>query len=100
MLSWPLLTGRPRPAPHTKSPFLANTAIIPHALHALAIALVLLFAAHTQIALRQAAALPTTYWAAAWLVAEHPRAGKAWVTWSVVWGAVSVVLWAVFLPPA
>ncbi|KIP08294.1 glycosyltransferase family 76 protein, partial [Phlebiopsis gigantea 11061_1 CR5-6] len=100
--SWPPLTGRPRPhpAPHAKSPFLTNTAVIPHALHALALALILLFAAHTQITLRQAAALPTTYWAAAWLVAEHPRAGRCWVTWSVVWGAVSVVLWAVFLPPA
>ncbi|KAJ3509714.1 hypothetical protein NMY22_g16200 [Coprinellus aureogranulatus] len=25
---------------------------------------------------------------------------KAWVYWSAIWGAVSVVLWAAFLPPA
>ncbi|EKM54036.1 glycosyltransferase family 76 protein [Phanerochaete carnosa HHB-10118-sp] len=80
--------------------FLSNKDIVPHALHALVLGLVLLFAAHTQIALRLAASLPTTYWAAAWLVVEHPRAGKWWVAWSVVWGAISIVLWAVFLPPA
>ncbi|GJE96715.1 glycosyltransferase family 76 protein [Phanerochaete sordida] len=85
---------------HSNSPFLANKNIAPHALHALALGLVLLFAAHTQIALRLAASLPATYWAAAWLVVEHPRTGRWWVGWSVVWGAVSVVLWAAFLPPA
>ena len=67
---------------------------------ALALGLVLLLAAHTQIALRQAPALPATHWAAAWLLVAHPRAGRAWVFWSVVWGAMSIVLWAVFLPPA
>lgn len=84
----------------TKSVFMTNKAIIPHAAHALILSLLLLFAAHTQIALRLAASLPTTYWAAAWLMVEHPRTGKWWVTWSVVWGALSIILWAVFLPPA
>ncbi|KAI0631661.1 GPI mannosyltransferase 2 [Trametes polyzona] len=81
------------------SPFLTPS-IAPHALHALALSLVLLFASHTQIVLRLAASMPLTYWAAAWLLVERPRAGRWWVGWSVVWGAVSCVLWAVFLPPA
>jgi len=34
------------------------------------------------------------------LLVEHPRLGKWWVGWSVVWGAVSLVLWWTFLPPA
>lgn len=81
------------------SPFLSPS-IAPHAIHALAITLMLLFSAHTQIVLRLAASTPFTYWAAAWLLVEHPRWGKYWVGWSVVWGATSIVLWATFLPPA
>lgn len=106
VLSHPLLsrTSRLLPAslrlPSSSSPFLTNRNIVPHVLHAFVLGLVLLLAAHTQIALRLAISLPTTYWAAAWLVVEHPRAGKWWITWSVVWGAISIVLWAVFLPPA
>jgi len=74
--------------------------ITPHVIHSFIMCNILLFAAHTQIALRLAASMPVTYWAAARLMVEYPRAGKCWVTWSVVWGAVSVVLWAAFLPPA
>jgi phosphatidylinositol glycan class V len=60
----------------------------------------LLFASHTQIVLRLAASMPIIYWAAAWLLLEHPKWGRAWVTWSVLWGAVSILLWGAFLPPA
>ena len=74
--------------------------ITPHVVHAFALASVLLLAAHTQIALRLVASMPFTYWAAARVLMEYPRAGKWWVGWSVVWGAISIVLWAVFLPPA
>ncbi|KAH9849114.1 GPI mannosyltransferase 2 [Lenzites betulinus] len=74
--------------------------IAPHAIHALILSALLLFASHTQIVLRTAASMPLTYWAAAWLLVEHPRLGRWWVGWSVVWGAASCVLWAVFLPPA
>ncbi|KAI0367932.1 mannosyltransferase [Pilatotrama ljubarskyi] len=81
------------------SPFLSPS-IAPHVIHALVLCLLLLFASHTQIVLRLAASMPLTYWAAAWLVAERPTLGKWWVGWSVVWGAVSCVLWGVFLPPA
>ncbi|KAH9939650.1 glycosyltransferase family 76 protein [Epithele typhae] len=82
-----------------RSPFL-HASLAPHALHAFTLSLILLFASHTQIVLRFAAAMPITYWAAAWLLVEWPRLGQWWVGWSVVYGAVSCVLWANFLPPA
>lgn len=87
------------PHPHLGSLFLAPS-LLPHVLHALAMTLLLTFNAHVQIALRVLPSHPVLYWAAAWLLVEHPAWGRAWVTWSVVWGAMSCVLWAVFLPPA
>ncbi|OCH91795.1 mannosyltransferase [Obba rivulosa] len=81
------------------APFL-DPSLAPHAIHTLILTLLLLFNSHTQIALRLAASVPLTYWAAARLVLERPRWSWWWVAWSVVWGAVSVVLWTVFLPPA
>ncbi|KAI0357097.1 mannosyltransferase [Trametes cingulata] len=93
-------SSAPSTAPTQKaSPFLSPS-IAPHVIHALVLSLLLLFASHTQIVLRLAASMPLTYWAAAWLLVERPNLGKWWVGWSVVWGAVSCVLWAVFLPPA
>ncbi|KAJ6558584.1 glycosyltransferase family 76 protein [Mycena vulgaris] len=77
-----------------------SASIAPHAIHALIMCGILLFASHTQIVLRLAASMPITYWAAAWLLLEHPKWGRAWVAWSVVWGAFSVLLWGAFLPPA
>ncbi|TRM69692.1 glycosyltransferase family 76 protein [Schizophyllum amplum] len=88
----------PSPPPGHQ-PFL-SPALTPHALHATFMALILLFASHTQIALRLVAAMPFTYWAAAWLMVQSPKIGWAWVTWSVGWGALSVLLWVAFLPPA
>lgn len=115
-----------------RDPFLAPS-LTPHAIHALVLTLTVLFSAHVQIMLRQAASMPTVYWAAAWLfMGDPPRAedtkgiergqvtqaarekqdqtgsarqgkakwGRMWVGWSVVWGAVSLVLWVAFLPPA
>ncbi|KZP34322.1 glycosyltransferase family 76 protein [Athelia psychrophila] len=107
-------------------PFLSR-ALTPHALHALFLTLTILLTGHVQIMLRQAASLPVVYWAAAWLFMGGADAdadadadanadgkkekkkrqtgaraawGRAWVGWSVVWGAVSLVLWVAFLPPA
>ncbi|KAJ7727668.1 glycosyltransferase family 76 protein [Mycena maculata] len=77
-----------------------SASIAPHAIHALIMCGTLLFASHTQIVLRFAAAMPLTYWAAAWLLVEAPTWGRAWVTWSILWGALSVLLWGAFLPPA
>ncbi|KAJ7497142.1 glycosyltransferase family 76 protein [Mycena latifolia] len=91
------LTSRTAAAPHRA--FL-DPSIAPHAIYALAMCAILLFASHTQIVLRLAASMPITYWAAAWLLLEHPKWGRAWVTWSVLWGTLSVLLWGAFLPPA
>jgi phosphatidylinositol glycan class V len=77
-----------------------SASIAPHAIHALFMCAILLFASHTQIVLRLAASMPITYWAAAWLLLEHSKWGRAWVAWSVVWGALSILLWGAFLPPA
>ncbi|KAG8217914.1 glycosyltransferase family 76 protein [Butyriboletus roseoflavus] len=85
--------------PHPPSLFFVPS-LLPHVLHALALTLLLTFNAHVQIALRVLPSLPVVYWAAARLVVERPEWGRAWVAWSVVWGAVNCVLWAVFLPPA
>lgn len=87
------------PPPRLDSPFLAPS-LLPHVLHALALTLILTFNAHVQISLRLLPSVPLTYWAAARLMLDLPKWGKAWVTWSVLWGALSCVLWAVFLPPA
>ncbi|KAH8107800.1 glycosyltransferase family 76 protein [Cristinia sonorae] len=93
-------TTQPKRTPTQRtSPFLSPT-FTPHIIHTFLLTLLYIFASHTQIVLRQAAAMPTTYWAAAYLLMEKPRMGRWWVGWSVVWGAVSVVLWAAFLPPA
>lgn len=113
-------TAPPDSRTEALNPFLAPT-LTPHALHALFLALTLLFTAHVQIVLRQAAALPLVYWAGAWLVVRDSPAqdaaggpsgrggnekggrwrwGTMWVGWSVVWGAAALVLWAAFLPPA
>lgn len=88
-----------RTQPRKPSPF-EPLSLAPHGIHAFVFTSILLFASHTQIILRFAASIPFTYWSAARLLVEHPRLGKWWVGWSVVWGAVSLILWSAFLPPA
>ncbi|KAJ2913232.1 hypothetical protein MD484_g7179, partial [Candolleomyces efflorescens] len=92
----------------SQSPF-ASITLTPHVLHAIFTSSLLLFASHTQITLRLAASMPTLYWAAAWLWTHPSQDGKgfryrswakAWVYWSAIWGSISIVLWAAFLPPA
>ncbi|KIM45160.1 glycosyltransferase family 76 protein [Hebeloma cylindrosporum] len=77
-----------------------NVTITPHAIHAIILSFILIFASHTQIVLRLAASMPFVYWAAAWLVCENPALGRLWVSWSVLWGTTSTICWATFLPPA
>lgn len=77
-----------------------SPSLTPHAIHAVVFTFILLFASHTQIILRLAASMPFTYWAAAWTYMKYPTYGTAWVTWSVLWGFISVILWGTFLPPA
>ncbi|VDC03637.1 unnamed protein product [Peniophora sp. CBMAI 1063] len=85
--------------PEGRSIFL-RTSLVPHTIHAVILGMVLLLASNTQIALRATSAMPTTYWAGAWLLLERPRAGRAWVRWSMIWGMLSIALWTAFLPPA
>jgi phosphatidylinositol glycan class V len=77
-----------------------HPALTPHAIHALFLCTTVLFTSHTQIILRLSPSLPLTYWAAAWLLSEAPKWGRWWVGWSLVWGALSVVLWGTGFPPA
>ena len=84
----------------TPSRSFRSSTIDPHAIHATILCFILLVASHTQIVLRQAGSIPLTYWAAAWLVSEHRTLGRLWVTWSLLWSLISIVLWCAFLPPA
>ena len=93
------LFGQKQKTNPSQSPFL-HPSLAPHVIHAVIFNMVLLFASNTQIALRAASAMPTTYWAGAWLLTEKPRAGRVWIRWSVIWGVLSIVLWTTFLPPA
>ncbi|KAI6038483.1 glycosyltransferase family 76 protein, partial [Pisolithus marmoratus] len=86
--------------PPLKNSLFLNPSILPHVLHGVFLTLILTFNAHVQITLRVLPSLPITYWAAARLLIEQPRWGKAWVAWSVVWCVLGCVLWAAFLPPA
>lgn len=74
--------------------------ITPHAIHAFVLCLILIFASHTQIALRLSSSLPFTYWAAARLWIEKPQFAKLWTGWSIIWSTISLVTWGLFLPPA
>lgn len=111
LLLWGCLTVIPNVVPSvflvrtSRIPFRRHTpfhskSIIPHAIYALLYTLMLLFFAHTQIILRQACSIPFLYWSAAKLFSEKPTWSHIWVTWSIIWGLTSIVLWTVFLPPA
>ena len=84
----------------TPSRSFKSLTIDPHVIHATILCLILLLASHTQIILRLAGSMPLTYWAAAWLLSKHQTLGRLWVTWSVLWSLISIVLWSTFLPPA
>ncbi|KAF9451270.1 glycosyltransferase family 76 protein [Macrolepiota fuliginosa MF-IS2] len=80
-----------------------NPSIAPHAIHALLMVSILLFASHTQIILRLAPSMPFTYWAAAYIIthtSEHPWISRAWIPWTHTWSIISIILWVAFLPPA
>jgi phosphatidylinositol glycan class V len=82
--------------------------------------LILLFASHTQIALRVSMGNPVLFWIVGAFVSnsssssssssrvKYRRGGEGcaakWarrgIVWSCTWGAVSLVLWAGFYPPA
>ncbi|KAF8160984.1 glycosyltransferase family 76 protein [Crassisporium funariophilum] len=95
-----LLQTRPKAMHTAQTRRFANPSLVPYAIHTIVLCFILLFASHTQIVLRLAASMPLVYWAAAWLVSEHPLWGSWWVSWSFLWSIESVVLWGAFLPPA
>lgn len=113
-----VLSGSSQKYPDRRMDIIYTLSIAPYAIHAFLLSTILLVAAHTQIALRFASAIPFTYWAAARLFFQQPQspqekdmekslrlapkvtAARCWVYWSVLWGACSLVTWAVFLPPA
>ncbi|OXG37989.1 GPI mannosyltransferase 2 [Cryptococcus neoformans Gb118] len=83
-----------------------------YSVHLLTMAL-LLFTSHTQIALRVCLGDPVVWWNAVKLgfdnvqMGETPmgqvkmnKFGRYWIGWTVVWGAVAIVLWAGHYPPA
>lgn len=80
---------------------------IPHILHLSGTIIVLLVMAHVQIVLRVlSASTPAVAWAVVWLILRDKKHttglkwGANWVAYALVWGAISTVLWASFLPPA
>lgn len=84
------------------SPFFSPS-VAPHALHALFMSLILLFASHSQIVLRLAPSMPFTYWAIAYILVHprrHPWASTFWIPCAFIWSLLSVILWVAFLPPA
>ena len=75
--------------------------MFPHAIHASVMAFILIFASHTQIALRVIPTLPYMHWSVAALFNHKPGPVKKWwMYWCVIWWAVNCVLWGAFLPPA
>lgn len=83
--------------------------LVPYHLHHLGMTFLLMFASHSQIALRVCASDPVVWWgitesAFDWRTKHSAHGlttcGRVWVAWSLVWGLVSIVLWAGFYPPA
>ncbi|SCV70371.1 BQ2448_1765 [Microbotryum intermedium] len=99
----------------SNSSFLANTSLdlvpIIH-LHTFNV-LLILFYSHVQIILRLCVVNPVLFWFVASLIrddlllasdqknpARGRRLGRTWWLYVSVWGQVSILLWALFLPPA
>lgn len=81
----------------------SSARLVPHTLLSVAYVLLLLFASHTQIALRFASPAWVGLWAAAASIVtneQHRLGGKVFLLWLATWNLVSLVLYAAFLPPA
>lgn len=89
-----------RDSKETDDSLLSVDPITPHAIHALVLCTILIFASHVQIILRLSSSLPFTYWATARLWVEEPNIAKWWTGWSVLWTVISIIAWGLFLPPA
>jgi phosphatidylinositol glycan class V len=64
----------------------------------------LIFQSHTQIALRVVSTDPVFWWLLTEIAFKDggglTRIGRGWIWWTVIWGAISIVLWAGHYPPA
>jgi len=64
----------------------------------------LIFQSHTQIALRVISTDPVFWWLLTEIAFKDGEAltkiGSGWIWWTVIWGAISIVLWAGHYPPA
>lgn len=72
---------------------------------------ILVFASHTQIALRVSMGNPALFWVLGAIIGSGGKRGSGrrsratkWarhgVVWSCIWGSISLVLWSGFYPPA
>ncbi|GAA6005245.1 hypothetical protein JCM11491_002633 [Sporobolomyces phaffii] len=108
----PFLVSAPTPSRSNRRPFL-NPVLIPFVHLHTATTLLLVVSSHVQIVLRLCIVNPVVWWYASdLLLAEETsgdggqgwrtrkRWGETWVSYSIVWGTVSIALWALFLPPA
>ncbi|GAA5867644.1 hypothetical protein JCM3774_001543 [Rhodotorula dairenensis] len=110
-------TGRPDAATSVATftqPLSLNTAIalVPFVHLSTFITTLLFLAHHVQIILRVCVTNPVPFWYAAELLlrdrerrksgekSRSPRWGVLWTRYCWIWGTASIVLWAVFLPPA
>jgi len=93
----------PRPSTSAATDILSSPALLPYVhLHTFT-TILLLFFSHVQICLRQAATDPVIFWTAAELLQRRGDGrpwGRWWVRYSATWGAIAIVLWATFMPPA
>jgi phosphatidylinositol glycan class V len=85
----------------TSLPGVALPLVIQHAV----MTFLLIFQSHTQIALRVLSTDPVFWWLLTDLAFKPDgrgltKAGRAWIWWTVIWGSVSIVLWAGHYPPA
>lgn len=83
-------------APH---PFL-SARLLPYIYLHTILSLLLLTASHVQIALRQACTNPVLWWYLAYLADTHAKTARLWLSYCIIWGAVSIALWTAYYAPA
>ncbi|GAA5898936.1 uncharacterized protein JCM6883_003477 [Sporobolomyces salmoneus] len=104
----PFLFSPSSPPPEQQRLFL-SPALMPFIHLHTATTLLLLVSSHVQIVLRLCIVDPVVWWYATDLVLARAREGEGdrrrrwgerWIWYTIVWGTISIVLWALFLPPA